>query len=84
MKLLTLLITLIFLHACATQETSEGMPEFETESQMQCARDCELIHAGSVRGCSWARPGTTRDGLTVTACIDDTYTTLRSCYRNCR
>lgn len=83
MRLLILLIAPIFLYACATQQTSEGTPELETDSQMQCARDCELIHAGSVRGCSRMRPGTARDGLADKACIDETYTTLRNCYRSC-
>ena len=32
MKLLALLIAPVFLYACAAQETSQDMPEFETDA----------------------------------------------------
>lgn len=84
MKLLPLLVILVFLYACATQETSDVIPAFESESQMQCARDCELIHAGQLRSCTQRRTGSTRGGVTVDQCTAESYTTLRTCYRGCK
>ena len=84
MKPITLLIMSIFLCACAAQETSQGIPEFNTESQEQCATNCELIHAGSIRACSQGQIGADSTGSTVTRCVEDTYETLRSCYRSCK
>ena len=83
MKLPTMLIMPILLYGCATQETTQGIPEFETASQEQCATDCELIHAGSVRACSQTLSVSDRTGATVSRCVDDAYATLRSCYRGC-
>lgn len=84
MKLLTLLIMTFLLQACATQGPSQEMPEFETASQEQCARQCEFVHAGMVRGCSYGDSGEDSTGSTFNQCVDAAYTTLRSCYRGCR
>ncbi len=83
MKLLTLLIMAISLSGCATQETPQALPDFDTELQEQCARDCELFHVGTIRGCSYDQTGTDRRGQAFSHCVEDAYTTLRGCYRSC-
>jgi hypothetical protein len=84
MKLLVLPIMIIFLCACGTQETSTGMTQVETKSEMQCARDCETFHGGTVRGCGAGPSGATRSGSLIAKCVDDAYTALRSCYLTCK
>ena len=82
-RFMLLLTTPALLCACAAQQADRAPPEPVIDAQAQCIRDCELTHSGTVRACSRMRPGTARDGLTVTECIDEAYVTLRGCYPGC-
>jgi starvation-inducible outer membrane lipoprotein len=84
MKKISLMITLaLLLSGCATRSPSWTMPALDTQSQMQCARECEYVHGGSVRGCNQGRTGATRGAGFVEACIKEAYAGLRSCYLEC-
>ena len=83
MKTYTLIITAMFLSACSSQNAMRFIPDFESDEQMQCARECEYVHGGSVRGCNERRSSATRSGSMVEQCINNAYVTLRECYRDC-
>ena len=82
-KLLTLLITPIFLGACATQDASQGVSTVDSESTKQCFRECEYVHGGTVRGCTVGRSGRTRSASFIEDCVNSAYGQLRICYQSC-
>ena len=83
MKIYTLIITALFLSACSSQNAMRFIPDFESDEQMQCARECEYTHGGAVRGCNQGRSGATRGATFVEQCVERAYSDLRICYRSC-
>jgi len=78
-----LLIAPVLLSACATQDVSVESLRLESEAEMECARQCEYVHGGTVRGCRGAEAGATRAFSLVKDCVDRAYAELRDCYVAC-
>jgi hypothetical protein len=81
--LLMLLSVTMFLGACAVQDVSQESLRLESEAEVECARQCEYIHGGTVRGCRGTEAGATRDVGMVSDCIGRAYAELRECYIAC-
>jgi len=78
-----LLIVTAVLGACATQDVSRESLSLETEAEAECARECEYIHGGTVRGCRGSEAGATRSVGMISDCVSGAYAELRNCYVTC-
>lgn len=84
MKLVPLLVVPLVLGACAARESAQPPISLTTEAQERCARQCEYIHGGTVRGCRGGPTGATRQAGLIEECVNRAYAELRDCYRECR
>ena len=82
-RVLSTLVVPVFLCACATQDVSQESLSLDTEAEAECARQCEYVHGGTVRGCRGAEAGATRSVTQVADCVSRAYAELRNCYIAC-
>jgi len=82
-RLTPIVIVTLLCSACATQDVSRESLQLVTEAEQDCARQCEYIHGGTVRGCRGAEAGATRAFSLVKECVDQAYAELRDCYVSC-
>jgi hypothetical protein len=79
----SLLIAPVLLTACATRDVAVESLRLDSEAEIECARQCEYVHGGTVRGCRGAEAGATRASSLVKDCVDGAYAALRDCYVSC-
>ncbi len=84
MKTAILAIGVLVLMASATQASNvPKMPQYDTQAERECARDCQSVHIECTAGCIQIIERTPRGDIKRVKCLDGCNHALEECYASC-